>query len=60
MNKIHFMLEMLVKEKENLRKLLMIGNKLLLEHYRELQDLFPKNSRNYGIIVKVYGLNNGN
>ena len=51
---------MLVKEKENLRKLLMIGNKLLLGHFRELQDLFPKNSRNYGIIVKVYGLNNGN
>lgn len=38
----------------------MIGNKLLLEHFLEILDLFLKRLRNNGIIVKVYGQNNGN
>lgn len=38
----------------------MIGIKLLLVHYQEIQDQYRKNKNKYGPMIKVYGLNNGN
>ena len=48
------------QEKENQKKWLMIGIKLLLVLYQETQDSFRKNKNKYGHTIKVYGLNNGN